>query len=81
MSNTPELDKEIEALLTKGEAKQLDTKLIHITSPQICKSQAGYYVGQWCVEWIHNSWVPQPYDRLSGYGTREQMLQELPHHH
>jgi hypothetical protein len=75
--NETELNNEIASLLAKGEANQLDKTKIHTKEPQVCKSNVGHYIGRWCVEWLHNTWIPQPYERLSGYGTKEQMLKEL----
>jgi len=39
-----------------------------ITPVCVCKSNAGYYVGHWCVEFVDNdTWLPQPYSRDSHY--------------
>lgn len=82
MQNTIELDEEIKGLVAQGEAGELDKNKLHITQAHVCKSAAGCYIGQWCVEFESdmNMWFPQPYQRLSGYGTREQMLSQLPHY-
>lgn len=37
------------------------------TEDCVCKSNAGYYWGSWCIEWMGDSWLPQPYHRESGY--------------
>lgn len=48
-----------------------------ITEPVICKTCA-YYIGSWCAEWIHDTWIPQPYDRYTEYmATREEAEEAL----
>lgn len=80
MSNTAELESEIQALLAKGQDGALDKNVLHLTQVHVCESAAGCYIGTWCVEFDHGTWFPSPYERLSGYGSREQMLAELPHY-
>ena len=45
----------------------------------VCESNAGYYVGRYCAEYIGDGmWLPQPYERLSGYYiTKEGASEEL----
>ena len=35
----------------------------------VCKSNAGHYVGTWCIEYVteDDEWFPQPYSRDTGY--------------
>lgn len=47
-----------------------------ITEQIVCQSNAGYYVGTWCIEAIGSQWLPQPNSRDSGYMT-EQQAKEL----
>ena len=50
------------------------------TEQVVCKSNAGFYVGTWCIEVMdcldHKQWLPQPNSRDSGYMT-EQQAKEL----
>lgn len=48
-----------------------------LTGPCVCQSAAGFYIGQWCLERSGDFFIPQPYDRLSGYMTKEQALLKL----
>lgn len=75
-------DKEIQKLL--GREDQLLEKLkegeLKITPVCVCESAAGFYLGTWCVENINGSLLPQPYERLSGYMSREDAVEALPHY-
>jgi len=69
-----ELNKELQAIM---ETKIIPVGKEVITKPHICESGAGFYIGTWCVENMDGSLFPQPYERLSGYGTAEDMAKQL----
>lgn len=72
--------KSIATLMEKGKKGELDTSKAHVTSPLILSSNAGYYIGTWCVEFDHGEWAAFPNERLSDYGTLERMIKALPHY-
>jgi len=43
----------------------------------VCESGAGFYIGRWCIEKIEGCVVPQPYERVTGYMSREAADREL----
>jgi hypothetical protein len=50
-----------------GPASNHPEDALFITEQCVCHSNAGYYVGTWCIEAVAGSWLPQPYSRDSGY--------------
>lgn len=66
------LRSQLDSLIEKGKAGQLDKSRLHITQPAVCNSAAGHYIGTWCVEYEGGMWYQQPYSRDSGYMTCEQ---------
>tara|TARA_B100002019_G_scaffold293220_1_gene319444 strand:+ start:3586 stop:3828 length:243 start_codon:yes stop_codon:yes gene_type:complete len=73
----------IESILT-NEKESLETMKegeLKITQPCICKSEAGFYIGEWCIEKTGNNLLlPQPYQRLSGYMSESDAVEQLPHY-
>ena len=49
---------------------------LFVTEQCTCKSNAGYYIGTWCIEALSGQWLPQPYSRDSGYILTEALAQE-----
>jgi len=47
-----------------------------ISDPIICKTCA-YYIGSWCLEWMGNEWLPQPYDRYTEYMATEEQAKQI----
>tara|TARA_B100000700_G_scaffold331528_1_gene465228 strand:+ start:1689 stop:1928 length:240 start_codon:yes stop_codon:yes gene_type:complete len=75
-------DKEIKKLLDREDVllKTLKEGELKITPVCVCESAAGFYLGTWCVERISNSLLPQPYERLSGYMSKEDAIEALPYY-
>lgn len=65
-----------ELLAQHGEASQYDEGECFVTEQVVCKSNAGYYVGTWCIESLGTpaQWLPQPNSRDSGYMSEEQAV-------
>lgn len=63
-------DEAIARLTKKAQNKDLKEGEMLISEPCVCKSNAGYYIGRWCVEMNNNILFPQPYSRDSDYMTK-----------
>lgn len=62
------MDKLVDALLLEhGDAQSHPEGTVFVTEECVCKSNAGYYIGTWCIEVISGQWLPQPYSRDSQY--------------
>ena len=57
-----------------GEASQHEEGFLAVTDQHVCKSNAGYYIGTYCIEVIGNQWLPQPYCRNTGYMSEKQAI-------
>ena len=66
---------EVQKLLNKQDVllKPLKNGELKITPTCICESAAGHYIGLWCVEKDGDMLTPQPYDRFSGYMTKDEV--------
>ena len=69
----------VDALMTKhGDASKYEEGTIFETEPCVCRSNAGFYIGSWCIEAIGTQWLPQPYSRDTIYfNTAEQAAARL----
>lgn len=66
-------DNAVEELVNRyGDASLHKDGALYVTEHVVCKSNAGYYVGTWCIEIICEQWLPRPYSRDSGYMTEAQ---------
>ena len=74
IDQTLALHQELKQIVNKGNIAISERA---VTQCHVCQSAAGFYIGQWCVENMGGDLVPMPYDRLSGYGTKEEMLAVL----
>lgn len=64
-------------LLDSGEASDHKDGTLRVSPQHVCKSHAGFYVGQYCIEIVCEQWLPQPYSRDSEYFGTEGEAQAL----
>lgn len=68
----------LEARLARREAVDSPSRGRLVGAPQVMRSPAGYYIGQYCYEWEDPQWIPLPYSRLTSYyGTEDEAYIEL----
>lgn len=62
-----------EVLVSKLIKEHADSKpsdgQLRVTDSCVCESNAGYYIGTWCIEYMEDgdTWLPQPHSRDSEY--------------
>lgn len=73
------LNSEINRL--EKESPKVEGKL-YVTELVVCKSAAGYYVGDYCIEWHKNKGFVMPYSNCSYqyHSTKEGAEKELEHY-
>ena len=60
-----------------GKTSDHDIGQCFISDQHVCQSNAGYYIGRWCIEAIGLTWLPQPWSRDSEYFETEGEAQVL----
>ena len=72
------VDKALDQLIyCHGAASAHKDGTLLVTPQIVCKSEAGYYAGTWCIEVICKEWLPQPYSRDSIYFATEAEAQKI----
>jgi len=65
----------VDSMIARAEVQPANEGDIYVSEPCVMKSNAGWYVGQVCIEFLGGQWVPMPYDRLSKYCKDQQTAQ------
>jgi hypothetical protein len=67
----------VKSLTENTDINSMSEGELKVTEPCVCESAAGFYIGEWCIEKTDNFLLPQPYQRLSDYMTKELAEQSL----